>query len=107
MTTVRTQWMDVAGVKSYPVFDALRRLGQKGEYTFPDMAKGAERRKIGCAHEWTVPNDGTLVGTAGHLHPGGLHTDLYLTRNGQTDAAVPLRGALLRAGGRRVVGRRR
>lgn len=83
MTTVRTQWMDAAGIKFYPVFDALRRLGQHGRYTFPDMARGAERKKIGFAHQWTVPNDGTLVATAGHLHPGGLHTDLYLTRNGQ------------------------
>ena len=24
------------------------------------------------------------MGTAGHLHPGGLYTDLTITRNGQT-----------------------
>lgn len=80
---VDTQWMDVAGIRAYPVFDALRRLGRDGEYTFPDMATGAERAKAGPAQSWTVPADGTLVYTAGHLHPGGLHTDLYLTRDGQ------------------------
>ena len=26
----------------------------------------------------------TLVYTAGHLHPGGLYTDLNVTRNGRT-----------------------
>src|SRR5205814_7799774 len=33
---------------------------------------------------WTADHDGTLVGTAGHLHPGGLWTDLELTRAGRT-----------------------
>ena len=28
---------------------------------------------------WTVDRDGVLVGSGGHLHPGGLHDDLYLT----------------------------
>ncbi len=27
--------------------------------------------------------DGTLIATAGHLHPGGLHTDLWVTRDGE------------------------
>ena len=34
-----------------------------------------------------MPEDGALVGAAGHLHPGGLYTDLKLTRDGRT---VPL-----------------
>jgi plastocyanin len=84
MKTVRTQWMDTAGIRPYPVFDALRKMGDKrGEYTFPDMAKGTARAAIGPAQTWTVAKAGTLVGTAGHLHPGGLHTDLYLTRDGR------------------------
>jgi plastocyanin len=28
--------------------------------------------------------DGTLIATAGHLHPGGLYTDLYVSRAGET-----------------------
>jgi plastocyanin len=30
-----------------------------------------------------VPEDGALVGTVGHLHPGGLHTELWLERGGR------------------------
>ena len=33
---------------------------------------------------WTVPVDSALVGTGGHLHPGGLWTDLTLTRDGRS-----------------------
>ena len=50
--------------------------------------------------------DGELVGTAGHLHPGGLWTDLSLERGGKQRAAVPLEREVLRAGRRGVVGRR-
>src|SRR4051794_10738794 len=52
MTSILPMWMDVAGIKSYPVFDAIRGTGKKGKYTFPDMAKGAEKQNIGFAHEW-------------------------------------------------------
>ena len=31
----------------------------------------------------TIHHDGVLVQTAGHLHPGGLYTDLTLTRGGR------------------------
>src|SRR3954453_1108577 len=84
ITSILPMWMDVAGIKSYPVFDAIRGPGKKGKYTFPDMAKGAEKQKVGFAHEWTVPHDTTLVGTGGHLHPGGLYTELTVTRGGKT-----------------------
>src|SRR5436190_1467676 len=76
ITPVLPMWMDVSGIKSYPVFNAIRGTGRKGKYTFPNMAKGAQKRNIGPAHQWTVPSDVTLVGTAGHLHPGGLYDDL-------------------------------
>ena len=32
----------------------------------------------------TVDRDSVLLGTAGHLHPGGLHDDLYVDRPGAT-----------------------
>jgi plastocyanin len=76
--------MDVSGIKAYPVFNAIKGTGRKGKYTFPDMAKGQQRKNIGFAHEWRVPSDVTLVGTGGHLHPGGLYTDLTATRGGKT-----------------------
>jgi plastocyanin len=81
---VGTQWMDVAGVSAYPVFNSLRSQGKKGRFTFPKDARGAERAKRGPAQTWTVPRDMTIVGTTGHLHPGGLFTDLNISRNGVT-----------------------
>jgi plastocyanin len=84
ITRIMPMWMDVSGVKSYPVFNAIRGTGRKGKYTFPDMAKGAATKDIGSAHQWTIPHDTTLVGTGGHLHPGGLYTDLTVTRGGKT-----------------------
>jgi plastocyanin len=78
-------WMDVAGLKAYPVFDAKRQWGANGTFTFPDQVRTPkERAKIGPAQSYTVPEDMTVVWTAGHLHPGGLYTDLKVTRNGQT-----------------------
>ncbi|GAC1439360.1 MAG: hypothetical protein NVSMB51_17150 [Solirubrobacteraceae bacterium] len=86
MKTVRTQWMDVQGIKAYPVFDVHRGTGRNGKFTYPTDAvnpypDGRQRNK------WIVDEDGTLVQTGGHLHPGGLYTDLWLTRGGRT---VPL-----------------
>ena len=57
-----------------------RRRGGAGE--------ARELRGTGYSkHRWTVEEDGVLVGAFGHLHPGGLWTDLKLTRDGRT---VPL-----------------
>jgi plastocyanin len=82
---VHTLWLDVAGLRAYPVFDAKRQWGRKGRYTFPNMARTrAARDDIGPAHQYVVPHDMTLVFTAGHLHPGGLYTDLNVTRGGKT-----------------------
>jgi hypothetical protein len=41
-------------------------------------------------NEFTVDHAGTLVGTAGHLHPGGLYDDLDLIRAGTR----PFKGAI-------------
>jgi hypothetical protein len=85
VTRILPIWMDVAGIKSYPVFDAHKGSGRKGKYTFPDMAKtDAAKRAIGPAHQWVVDRDTTLVGTGGHLHPGGLYDDLTVTRGNES-----------------------
>jgi hypothetical protein len=83
--TVRTQWMDVIG-GGYPVFDAIKGKGtgpkSKRRFTFPDddpKAYGGGRPR----NEWTVTRPVTLVGTAGHLHPGGLNTELKVRRGEQ------------------------
>jgi plastocyanin len=82
ITEVKPLWMDVAGIKPYPVFDALKGSGTNGKFTFPTQASAAQKKDIGVAHQYTVPKDITLVTTAGHLHPGGLYNDLTATRAG-------------------------
>jgi hypothetical protein len=78
---VRPIWMDVRNGQIYPVFNVEKNAGQKGLYTYPNdqPAAYAGGRK---QNEWTVDRDGVLVSTAGHLHPGGLHTDLWMRRKG-------------------------
>jgi hypothetical protein len=84
VTPILPLWMDVSGLKAYPVFDANKGTGRKGKYTFPNDAKGKAKQDIGPAHQWVIDRDTTLVGTAGHLHPGGLYDDLTVTRDGVT-----------------------
>ena len=83
MRAVRPIWMDVRNGDGYPVFDVLRGSGGKdGKFTYPDDDPNAYpdgwQRNL-----WQVDRNGVLIGTAGHLHTGGLATDLYLRR---TDA---------------------
>jgi plastocyanin len=84
ITPLHPQWMDVSGIRPYPVFDAYKGSGTKGRFTFPDQARGAQKSSIGANHEWTVPRDLTLIWTEGHLHPGGLYNDITVTRSGVT-----------------------
>ena len=89
---VSIRWLDVAGAPQlYPVFDAQRSfdLDGDGRWTFPDdvptdpAAPGYEERgKISGNRQWVLQNDRTLVFGAGHLHPGGLHVDLEVARDG-------------------------
>jgi hypothetical protein len=93
MKAVRPVWMDVQAGHAYPVFDVKKGAGRNDRFTYPDQARspyGGGRR----LNEWRVDSPGTLVSTAGHVHPGGLYTDLELVRNG----ATPARAAAGRAG---------
>jgi plastocyanin len=75
---IETAFLDTVG-GAYPVFDAKRGTGGKDRrFTYPDEAKGVPKPA------WTVPEDGAIVGSYGHLHPGGLWTDLTLTRDGRS-----------------------
>ena len=76
------KWLDVNRTSPYGVFDALRGWGKNGRYTFPDQAQGREREKINPDYRWRVDEDVTLVYAVGHIHPGGLFTTMYATRNG-------------------------
>ena len=72
----------------------LKHWGQKGpaematkrRFTYPDDTPNAypDRRRGGPPNQWVVTQPQTLVGTAGHLHPGGLYNDLKITRGGTT-----------------------
>jgi plastocyanin len=88
MKPVRAIWSDVMNRSMYPVFDVKKGAGKRGRYIFPDHARNpygkssGRRREQGRRNEWVVDRNGVLVATAGHLHPGGLHNDLWLSRKG-------------------------
>jgi len=84
LTSAHPLWMDVAGLAAYPVFDVHKGQGKRGKFTFPDQARPSQQKDIGGAREYTATRDMTILQTAGHLHPGGLYTDLKLTRAGRT-----------------------
>jgi plastocyanin len=79
MKDVHPIWLDVQNGKIYPVFDVLKGCGTDGKYTYPDDDPSAPR-----VNTYTVPNDGVLVKTFGHLHPGGLYDTFSVSRDGQT-----------------------
>jgi hypothetical protein len=79
---VRPIWMDVENGSAYPVFDVARGSGGKdGEFTYPQDA-GDPYPGSWEKNEWTVDRDGVLLQTIGHVHTGGLSTELYLNREG-------------------------
>jgi len=81
--SVRPIWMDVRRGDLYPVFNVKKGAGKRGRYSYPDDARnpyrGGPKR-----NQWVVDKPGVLVATAGHLHPGGLYTDLKVRRGGKT-----------------------
>jgi hypothetical protein len=82
---VKPIWMDVeSGI--YPVFDVLRDSGgADGEFTYPEDAVDPYPGGL-KKNEKIMPSDGVLVGTTGHVHTGGLSTNLYLKRAGASYA---------------------
>ena len=82
VSSARPLWMDVQNGSVYPVFDVLMGAGTHGTYTYPDQASNPYGSGPHL-NAWTVDRAGVLIATAGHLHPGGLHTDLWVTRSGK------------------------
>jgi hypothetical protein len=82
-------WMDVQDHNLYPVFNVKRGSGKNGKFTYPDMARNPYP-KGPPLNVYPVQHGGTLLGTAGHLHPGGLYDELDLIRAG----ATPSHGAI-------------
>ncbi len=83
MKTAFPVWLDVQNGKAYPVFDVHQGAGRDGRFTYPDDQPSAygDGPKL---NDWTADRDMTLVATAGHVHPGGLWTDLNVVRDGRT-----------------------
>jgi hypothetical protein len=79
ITPVHPIWMDVENHHIYPVFNVQRHSGRAGRFTFPDMATNPYGGSAPL-NQFTIDHPGTLIGTAGHLHPGGLYADLALVR---------------------------
>jgi hypothetical protein len=80
----RPIWMDVENGSIYPVFDVWRDSGgADGKFTFPQDATNpypsGNQKNVK-----TIPANGVLLATTGHVHTGGLSTELYLRRDGAT-----------------------
>jgi plastocyanin len=84
ITPVHPIWMDVEARHIYPVFNVYRGSGKNGQFTFPYMAKDPYPGLSTPLNQFTVDHPGVLVATAGHVHPGGLYTELDSTRTGVT-----------------------
>jgi hypothetical protein len=80
MKPVHTMWNDVEQGKIYPVFDTLKGQGSRGKVTFPDQVPNAYAGDPGPRNQIRIDSPQTLVACFGHLHPGGLYTDLRLRR---------------------------
>jgi hypothetical protein len=78
MQELDTIFMDVE-TGAYPVFDTVAADGVDGTYTYPQEDSYPGRR----TNEWEVDREGVLIGGGGHVHPGGLSTDLWLERDGE------------------------
>ena len=75
-------WLDVRNGEAYPVFDTARGSGSGGKIAYPDDFPDPYEGGAPL-NEWRADRDMTLVAAAGHLHPGGLWTDLDLVRGGK------------------------
>jgi hypothetical protein len=78
-------WLDVQRGSGYPVFDAFMNTGSAGKVTFPDQFTTPYAGLGYKPNELSKKLDMTLLGTAGHVHPGGLRTDLQVIRNSDPD----------------------
>ena len=76
-------WLDVRNGETYPVFDTARGSGSDGRVTYPDDYGSRAYGDGPRLNEWVADRDMTLVAAAGHLHPGGLWTDLDVVRDGR------------------------
>lgn len=79
LVPVHPLWIDTRNGSAYPVFDVHRGAGRDGRFTFPDDVQPSPYAGTPL-NEWRPDHDVTLVAGAGHVHPGGLWTDLDVRR---------------------------
>ena len=105
MHEVKTQWLDVDGrqapTRSSTPSRARATTGASPSPTTSRTPTAAARRATRGRPTTTARSSAP----PGHLHPGGLWTDLKVTRAGRTVRGLPLARALLRARRRGLVGR--
>ncbi len=103
MTPARALWLDVYNGSGYPVFDVkMPTASQPGAFNFRGVEYATRGSRDGTLefptdatvdpyegspfaeplNQWTVDRPGYLLWTAGHVHSGGLWTDLNLIRDG-------------------------
>jgi len=92
LTAVHPIWMDVEDHHLYPVFNVMQGSGKHGIFTFPYMAKNPYPAPQPPLNEFVVDQPGVLVATAGHVHPGGLYSQLDDTRSGTKPHGGAMRG---------------
>jgi hypothetical protein len=79
-------WMDVESFNLYPVFDIHRDSGgPDGELTYPQEADDPYHGGP-PENERILEKGGVLLNTTGHVHTGGLDTELFLKREGASYA---------------------
>jgi polyvinyl alcohol dehydrogenase (cytochrome) len=84
------QYHDVNGMLMGRTFNVPREPGGDGEWVhLTDRKDCPERSKRpeGCVIEWVAPRDGTIIGSGGHLHPGG--TDVIAENYGTAENPCP------------------
>ncbi|HEY6396882.1 MAG TPA: hypothetical protein VIX82_05460 [Solirubrobacteraceae bacterium] len=99
ITPVHPIWMDVQAHHLYPVFNVAQHSGHGGQFTYPDMAHNpyGQPGVAPALNQFTVDHAGTLIGTAGHLHPGGLWDQLDLLRQGSSPGGAATPGLVPRS----------
>src|SRR3954447_15102309 len=76
-------WVDVQDGSAYPVFDVHRDPGDAdGTFTYPADASPPPY-PLDTKNRRAIKEDETLIWSVGHVHPGGLNTNLYDNRDGQ------------------------
>ena len=86
------EYHDVNGMLMGRTFDVPREPEGDGKWEYVKDCARKDQGKDACAIEWVAPRDGTIIGTGGHLHPGG--TDVIMENYGskQSPCAPDARG---------------